>query len=80
LLIQLNDVIRAYERQHGPLDLEPLPAPQMTSRIKKPPATGENAKEKAEFLFELIGRLNVSYRFERSFKLVDQHLFATVFC
>jgi hypothetical protein len=66
----LEKAVQKHESKYGPLESE-SPAPTGLLKADSGPSM-EEIKRKADFLIALIKELNVTYDFERSFKMSRQ--------
>jgi hypothetical protein len=72
LLILLQKTIQKHESKYGPLESE---SPSSIDLLKAGSGPGmEEIKRRADFLIQLIKELNVTYDFERSFKMSRQKM------
>jgi hypothetical protein len=66
----LSEVIRQYESRYGVIQDASSAARTKEASCPQAPGT-EGEKQKADFLFQLVKRLNAESGFERSFKIVN---------
>ncbi len=72
MLILLKKAVQKHEAKYGRLDAESSPP---TGLLTAPSAPNlEEVERKADFLIQLVRELNVSYDFERSFKMSQQKM------
>jgi hypothetical protein len=72
LLILLENAVQKHESKYGPLESQ-SPAPSGLLKADSGSSI-EEIKRRADFLIQLIKELNVTYDFERSFKMSKQKM------